>query len=73
MTFAKINKGTPAFKIPECYGYAGDTLSQVWTNYSNLGTYSWDNSEVNTVIDDKILAGEKFTLYFTPYDVDNYD
>ena len=73
VTFAKINKGTPAFKIPECYGYAGDTLSQVWTNYSNLGTYSWDNSEVNTVIDDKVLSGEKFTLYFTPFDVDNYD
>lgn len=73
ITFNKIEKAVPTLSLPtNIYGYTDETLAQVrgLSNPSN-GTFSWPDSSV--VITEKCIAGEKFDLYFTPNDTDNYD
>lgn len=73
LTFRQIEKAVPTLSVPTgIYGYTDYTLAQV-RGYSNpsTGTFSWPDSSL--VITEKCLAGEKFDLYFTPYDTDNYD
>lgn len=73
LVFKKINKAKPSFSLPTgIYGYTDYTLSQC----SNIpkpanGIFSWPDNTLN--ITDKCVAGEKFDIYFTPDDTDNYD
>ncbi len=73
IVFQQIEKAVPSLSVPTgMYGYTDYKLSQV-RGYNNpsSGTFSWPDSSV--VITEKCLAGEKFDLYFTPKDTDNYD
>lgn len=73
LTFTQIEKAVPTLRVPTgIYGWVDYTLAQV-SGVSNptTGTFSWPDSSL--VITEKCIAGEKFDLYFTPKDTDNYD
>lgn len=67
-----IEKAVPNLTIPtNLYGYTNYTLSQIALPKPSTGTYSWPDDTLD--ITEKCIAGEKFDIYFTPNDTDNYD
>ncbi|MDE5967352.1 MAG: leucine-rich repeat domain-containing protein [Lachnospiraceae bacterium] len=73
LTFTQIEKAVPSLTVPTgLWGYTNYKLSQVYgMPKPSTGTYSWPDATLD--ITEKCIAGEKFDLYFTPVDTDNYD